>query len=102
MRNAELWGAEKRQDIKENNLFFGRLPVQLSPLDPHSFLSPTIFLELYTAGFTMIFPAEGFPISVAESALGTCSLIKDQVCVLLEKKKTAKCDLLSWQQTLPR
>lgn len=49
----------------------------------------------------MISPAKCSPIALADSALGTCSLIKDQVCVLLEKKKTAKCDLLSWQQTLP-
>lgn len=49
----------------------------------------------------MISPAKCSPITLTDSALGTCSLIKDQVCVLLEKKKAAKCDLLSWQQTLP-
>jgi hypothetical protein len=34
--------------------------------------------------------AQRFLILVADSALGTCSLIKGKVCVLLEKKKTGK------------
>ena len=81
--------------------FDGYLCNQFFSLPPFLPLSLTIVLELCTDGFTMISPAKCSPIALTDSALGTCSLIKDQVCVLLEKKKAAKCDLLSWQQTLP-
>lgn len=99
---------EQREDgtFEENNLFFWRLPVQLILLTLS--LSLPSCLSYYLSWtphsrfhYDLLTPAQCFPIPVADSALGTCSLIKDQVCVLLENKKTAKCDLLSWQQTMP-